>query len=65
MYSQFERQMDKRPYVDRKDLYKGPVYGFAAAKIDPERRVIWDEGTGLPLYEDIPGVEKKEVEDEE
>jgi len=55
MYSQFERQKDKRAYDERKTIYKGPVYGFAAEKIKPERRVTWNPDTGLPEYEELSG----------
>lgn len=53
MFSQFERQKDKRIYKDRKTLFTGPVFALQAAKIQPERRLIWSE-QGLPQYEDIP-----------
>lgn len=64
MYSKYERQMDKRQYGDKKVVFVGPVYGFPADKISPARKVIWDDNTGLPSYEDIPGMEGHGEEEE-
>ena len=63
MYSRFERQKDKRAYDDRRTLYVGPRFGFAAEKIDPTRKVEFPEG-GMPQYIDIPGAVKPEEAEE-
>lgn len=49
MFSKYERQKDKRTYVDRKTLYTGPQFGYPAEKITPSKRVAWTE-EGLPIY---------------
>jgi hypothetical protein len=51
MYSKYERQKDKRSYVDRKVLYTGPQFGMPAERIKPSKIVRWNE-EGLPVYED-------------
>ena len=53
MYSKYERQKDKRSYVDRKDLYTGPQYCLPAERIKPSKVVRWNE-EGLPTYEEAP-----------
>jgi len=50
MYNKYERQMDKRPYNDRKVLYTGPMFGGPPDRIKPQKVVKWTE-EGLPLYE--------------
>jgi len=55
MYSKYERQKDKRTYVDRKVLYTGPQWGFPAERIRPNKIVQWNE-EGLPIYGE-PGAE--------
>lgn len=52
MYSKYERQKDKRPYVERKDLYTGPQFGGPPDRIKPKKIVKWSE-EGLPQYEEI------------
>jgi len=52
MFSKYERQKDKRTYVDRKVLYTGPMFGYPADRIKPQKIVRWSE-EGLPLYEEI------------
>jgi len=49
MFSKYERQKDKRTYVDRKVLYTGPMFGYPADKIKPNKFVAWNE-EGLPIY---------------
>jgi len=51
MFSKYERQKDKRTYVDRKVLYTGPMFGYPAEKIKPNKTVKWNE-EGLPTYSD-------------
>jgi troponin T len=51
MFSKYERQKDKRTYVDRKGLYTGPMFGYPAERIKPSKIVKWSE-EGLPLYEE-------------
>jgi troponin T len=53
MYSKYERQKDKRPYVERKDLYTGPQFGGPPDRIKPKKIVKWSE-EGLPQYEELP-----------
>ena len=55
MYSPFERQKDKRSYVDRHGVFHGPTWKYPAKRITPHRIVKWDEDTGLPIYEEIEG----------
>jgi len=66
LYSRFERQPDKRKYGEKYTVFTGPTYLFPAEKIAPARIVKWDENTGLPIYEDMPGVVRAaEAEGEE
>lgn len=43
MYSKFERQQDGRSYVQRHDVFGGPMYGAAAERIKQSRKIVWDE----------------------
>lgn len=54
MFSKYERQKDKRTYVDRKVLYTGPQFGCPPDRIKPQKLVKWNE-EGLPLYEEMSG----------
>ena len=56
MYSKYERQKDKRTYVDRKVLYKGAQYLYPPDRITPKRKVQFQEG-GMPQYEEMEGGE--------
>jgi len=49
MFSKYERQKDKRTYVDRKTLYTGPQFGCPPERIKPQKIVSWTE-EGLPVY---------------
>jgi len=49
MYSKYERQKDKRTYVDRKVLFTGPMRKGPGDRIAPSRIVKWSE-EGLPEY---------------
>lgn len=49
MFSKYERQKDKRTYVDRKTLYTGPMFGYPPDRIKPSKVVQWNE-EGLPIY---------------
>jgi len=65
LYSRFERQPDKRAYGEKHTVFTGPTYLFPADKVNPTRIIKWDENSGLPMYEDMPGVERPaEVEEE-
>ena len=64
MFSEFERQMDKRTYDDKKVNFVGPVFAEPVAKIPPKRIVKWDESTGLPAYEYLEGQAPAEEEEE-
>jgi len=55
MYSKYERQKDKRSYGDRKVLYTGPQYSGPADRINPAKKVYWNE-EGLPTYDAAEGV---------
>ena len=52
MYSKYERQKDKRTYVDRKVLFTGPMRVGPPERITPHRIIKWTE-EGLPEYEDM------------
>lgn len=54
MYSNYERQKDKRSYVERHEVFRGPSFLFPAERIKPEKIVAWGED-GLPIYEEIQG----------
>jgi len=64
LYSRFERQPDKRAYGEKHTVFTGPTYLFPADKINPTRVIKWDENSGLPTYEDMPGVERPAEEEE-
>jgi len=55
LYSRFERQPDKRAYGEKHTVFTGPTYLFPAEKVKATKIVKWDENTGLPIYEEIPG----------
>lgn len=57
LYSRFERQPDKRVYGEKYTVFTGPTYLFPAEKVSATKIVRWDENTGLPIYETIPGME--------
>jgi len=50
MYSKYERQKDKRTYVDRKVMYTGPMFAYPTERIKPAKIIKWNE-EGLPIYE--------------
>lgn len=60
MYSKYERQKDKRSYVDRKVLYTGPQFGLPAERIRPTKIVRWSE-EGLPIYEEEGAPQQEQV----
>lgn len=49
MYSKYERQKDKRTYVDRKVLFTGPMRLGPPERITPNKIVKWNE-EGMPEY---------------
>jgi len=57
LYSRFERQPDKRAYSQKFQVFTGPTYVLPSERIASTRIVKWDENTGLPVYEAIPGME--------
>ena len=65
MFSEFERQMDKRTYDDKKVNFCGPVFAEPIARITPKRIVKWNESSGLPEYEYMEGCAPAEGEEEE
>jgi len=62
MYSPFERQKDKREYGERKVIFKGPQYADPIPRIGPNKKVIWDENTGLPIYTSMDYKDPKKAE---
>jgi len=54
MYSKYERQKDKRSYVDRKVIYTGPTFVLPPERIKPSKIVKWNE-EGMPQYEEGAG----------
>jgi len=63
MYSQFERQKDPRNWGQRQTVFTGPHVLYAAEKIPACKIVKFNPDTGLPEYEDIPGMERPEEEE--
>jgi troponin T len=51
MYSKYERQKDKRSYVERKVIYTGPTFVLPPERIKPSKIVKWNE-EGMPQYEE-------------
>jgi len=51
MYSKYERQKDKRSYVERKVIYTGPTFVLPPERIRPSKIVKWNE-EGMPQYEE-------------
>jgi troponin T len=49
MYSKYERQKDKRPYVERKDMYSGPQWSIPTDRIKPKKSVKFND-EGVPIY---------------
>jgi len=64
MYSQFERQMDVRSWGDRQTVFKGPHFLYPAARISQKRIVKFNEASGQPEYEWLPGMEPADDEEE-
>jgi len=65
MFSQFERQTDSRSWNERQVVFTGPMFRFPADKVQPTRILKFNEASGQPEYEYIPGMEPKEDEEEE
>lgn len=49
MYSKYERQKDKREYVERKEMYSGPQWGLPPDRIKPKKIIKFNE-EGVPIY---------------
>jgi len=64
MFSQFKRQTDSRSWGERQTVFTGPQYLFPANKIQPTRILKFNEASGQPEYEYIPGMEPKDDEEE-
>lgn len=56
MYSKYERQKDKRSYVERKVIYTGPTFVLPPERIKPSKIVKWNE-EGMPQYDEGTAVE--------
>jgi len=56
MFSKYERQKDKRTYVDRKVLYTGPQFVLPPERIKPTKIIRWND-EGMPVYGDETGAE--------
>lgn len=52
MYSKYERQKDKRAYGERHQLFQGPMYCDPVARVQPKRKVNWDEFTATMYYDE-------------
>ena len=63
MFSEFERQKDKRTYDDKKVNFGGPVFAEPTARIAPKRTVKWNENSGLPEYQYLEGQQPEEEEE--
>lgn len=50
MYSRFERQQDKRSYVEKHVVFTGPTYLYPPDRIAPTRGIVWEEESCIPLY---------------
>ena len=64
MYSKYERQKDKRAYVERQQLFQGPMYAGAVPRVDPKRRIAWDDLTQTMFYDEsgVPAAPAEEPE---
>ena len=56
MYSKYERQKDKRDYVERKHCYAGPQFIPPPERIKPSKIVKWSD-EGLPRYQELGAAE--------
>ena len=63
MYSEYERQKDKRGFNQRRALFTGPIYGYPPDRIKPTKIVRWNE-EGQPIYEEGSGGEAQPQEAE-
>jgi troponin T len=54
MFSKYERQKDKRSYVERKVVYTGPQYILPPERIRPTKTIKWNE-EGMPEYHEGGG----------
>ena len=52
MYSKYERQKDKRLYGERQELFKGPMYSDPVPRVNPKKKVNWDELTSTMYYDE-------------
>lgn len=63
MFSEFERQLDSRSWGDRKVVFTGAHFLYPADRIKPSRILKFNEQSGQPEYEYIPGMEPKDEEE--
>ena len=64
MFSEFDRQLDKRPYQDKRNIFTGPMVFLEEAKISPYRKIVTNP-QGLLEYELLPGCKAPDDEEEE
>ena len=64
MYSEYERQKDKRGFHQRRALFTGPVYGYPPERIKPTKIVKWNE-EGQPIYEEVGGSDQQQQQQEQ
>lgn len=55
MVGKFDRTVDHRSYGEKSTVFHGPTVAFPASRVNPQKIVKWDQSTGLPLYEFLPG----------
>ena len=53
-----------RRWGDKREVFTGPMYKFPAAKVQQKRIVKFNEASGQPEYEWLPGMEPADDEEE-
>jgi len=58
MHSQHERRLDVRSYTEKHDVFKKPLWvPSLPPRIEPAKKIVFDEDTGLPSYVEMQGGE--------
>lgn len=65
MFSEFERQTDSRSWGERHAVFKGAHFLYPAERVQPTRIMKFNEASGQPEYQYIPGMEPKDEPEEE